>query len=365
MSNLLKQTLKKGPPPKSVESDDSNHSEEEEDEIAELDDIDFPKKAPTDLSKYSPLSWKDYFELIDYVSYGIPVYYSKGDNEVIFFCIHGAGCSAASFCLLAKELKPFASLATYDLIGHGLNKHNGDVLDMSMESLVTGAMNVLEYLTSRFSDATFVIVGHSLGGSIASNLANKIHNGSMSTILKEKVVGLIVIDVSEGHAMNALPFMKNFVLSKPQKFDNVNSAVKYMMNSNTLHNIEAARVSTEPLLSEDSKIIKWKVDLMKTEKFWAEWFTDLNKNFLDCGLPKILILAHPDRMDKELTIAQMQGRFKLVVFKKEVGHHVHEDEPQETAKEFKEFLKVFRLPLNKEQQDHLKNVGVGFFKNNL
>ena len=361
---MLKKALKKGPPPKSNSGDSENDSEEE-DEVAELDDVDFPKDKPADLSKYSPLNWSDYMDLIGYISYGIPVYYTKGENDVIFFCIHGAGISAASFCLLAKELKPFASFASYDIMGHGLNKYSDESLDMSIDSLVAEATNVLEYLATRFPSATFVIVGHSMGGSIAASVANKAHKGEYGDVLKERVVGLVVIDISEGHAMYALPFMKNLVLSRPSKFSDIKSAIKYMISSNTLHNLEAARVSTQTMFTEKDDKLVWRVDLLKTEKHWAEWFNNVNKNFLECGLPKILLLAHPDRMDKELTIAQMQGKFKLVVLNKEVGHHVHEDEPKETAKEFREFLKFSRLPLNCDQIEQLREVGPGFFKNDL
>jgi len=42
-------------------------------------------------------------------------------------------------------------------------------------------------------------------------------------------------------------------------------------------------------------------------------------------------------MDKELTIAHMQGRFKLVVIDG-VGHVVQEDRPEAVADAFKTFL---------------------------
>ena len=54
-------------------------------------------------------------------------------------------------------------------------------------------------------------------------------------------------------------------------------------------------------------------------------------------------------MDKELTIAHMQGKFKLVVVDN-VGHVIQEDRPQEVARVFKEFLDKFKIPaLFKEQ----------------
>jgi protein phosphatase methylesterase 1 len=50
-------------------------------------------------------------------------------------------------------------------------------------------------------------------------------------------------------------------------------------------------------------------------------------------------------MDKELTIAQMQGKFKLCVFNN-VGHLVHEDNPEATYSMINDFITTFRIPSN-------------------
>ena len=54
-------------------------------------------------------------------------------------------------------------------------------------------------------------------------------------------------------------------------------------------------------------------------------------------------------MDKELTIAQMQGKFKLVVLD-QVGHVIHEDQPRKVAQVFYEFLVQFKIPAKYNQQ---------------
>ena len=47
-------------------------------------------------------------------------------------------------------------------------------------------------------------------------------------------------------------------------------------------------------------------------------------------------------MDKELMIAQMEGKFKLVVLEN-VGHCVQEDSPLKLAQKFKEFIDLFKI----------------------
>jgi protein phosphatase methylesterase 1 len=47
-------------------------------------------------------------------------------------------------------------------------------------------------------------------------------------------------------------------------------------------------------------------------------------------------------MDKDLMIAQMQGKFKLAVLNN-VGHIVHEDDPKSTFEMIDGFIKTFRI----------------------
>ena len=68
-----------------------------------------------------------------------------------------------------------------------------------------------------------------------------------------------------------------------------------------------------------SDVWVWRTDLLASKQYWVEWFKDLTSIFLDLRIPKQLLLAGNDRMDKELTIAHMQGRFKMVVIDN-VGH---------------------------------------------
>ncbi len=53
------------------------------------------------------------------------------------------------------------------------------------------------------------------------------------------------------------------------------------------------------------------------------WFTGLSSKFLASRTARLLILAGTERLDKELMIGQMQGKFQLVVIPG-VGHMVHE-----------------------------------------
>jgi len=70
-------------------------------------------------------------------------------------------------------------------------------------------------------------------------------------------------------------------------------------------------------------------------------------------------------MDTELTVAQMQGKFRLICFPNVVGHCMMEDDPKETAKTFHMFLEKFRVPMGMEDVRKQKEVGVGHFRNKV
>ncbi|CAN8032604.1 unnamed protein product [Ixodes persulcatus] len=53
--------------------------------------------------------------------------------------------------------------------------------------------------------------------------------------------------------------------------------------------------------------------------------------------PKLLLLAGVDRLDKDLTIGQMQGKFQMQVLP-QCGHAVHEDVPDKVAEAVATFL---------------------------
>lgn len=62
----------------------------------------------------------------------------------------------------------------------------------------------------------------------------------------------------------------------------------------------------------------------------------MSKKFLALRTAKLLVLAGTDRLDTELTIGQMQGKFQLSVLP-DVGHSLHEDSPRRLAQLLNEF----------------------------
>lgn len=67
-------------------------------------------------------------------------------------------------------------------------------------------------------------------------------------------------------------------------------------------------VPTSPnAVTTSNKNYTWRIDLGKTEQHWSGWFQGLSTAFLNVSSPKMLLLAGVDRLDRELTVGQMQG----------------------------------------------------------
>jgi protein phosphatase methylesterase 1 len=145
-------------------------------------------------------------------------------------------------------------------------------------------------------------------------------------------VALAVIDVVEGSAMAALTLMTHFLRNRPQHFPSYERAIRWCVESGMTKNKRAARISMPSQICPGSseKDFHWRINLTKTQPHWVGWFTDISKKFLECQPAKVLILAHVDRLDKELLVGQMRGMFQLEVLPK-VGHAVHEDNPERVA----------------------------------
>lgn len=67
------------------------------------------------------------------------------------------------------------------------------------------------------------------------------------------------------------------------------------------------RPVARPQVTEAPSGYTWRIALEATSTFWSGWFEGLSAMFLHCTVPKLLLLAGIDRLDKELTIGQMQG----------------------------------------------------------
>lgn len=203
--------------------------------------------------------------------------------------------------------------------------------------------------------------------------------------------------------MEALGTMQGFLRSRPDKFPTLENAIEWDVRSGQVRNAESARVSMpgqlknietkvpatvdinqgttpschsgpdvdmaaadaipeeEEEASGDFKApspvstrtpttksgYTWRIDLARSEYYWPGWFQGLSNKFLSVPCAKLLLLAGVDRLDRDLTVGQMQGKFQMQVLP-QAGHAVHEDMPDQVADILATFLvrNKFAQPLD-------------------
>ncbi|XP_011620967.1 protein phosphatase methylesterase 1 isoform X1 [Amborella trichopoda] len=291
--------------------------------ISAFDDRPATRSMP---QKYSPLEWSDYFDKEEDVdipdSQSVFHVYTAGTHGPIVFCIHGGGYSGLSFAIAARQMKEKAQVVAMDMRGHGRSCTDNDK-DMSIETLCNDVLAVLKALYGDSAPA-IILVGHSMGGSVAVHLAAK-------KVIKS-LEGLIVVDVVEGTAMASLIHMQKILASRPQYFHSIEKAIEWSVKGGSLRNVESARVSVRSTLKydESKKCYTFRACLEETEGYWKGWYEGLSEKFLSSPVPKLLLLAGTDRLDRSLTIGQMQGKFQMVVVR-HTGHAIQEDVSDEFA----------------------------------
>ncbi|CCC06015.1 hypothetical protein SMACR_00231 [Sordaria macrospora] len=290
----------------------------------------------------------------------------------LFVAHHGAGSSGLSFAVLSAEIRkrlPNAGILSLDARGHGSttittttpSPEGGETakdqaspppppppppLDLSLSTLATDLFTVIQLTktTMHWPELPpIILVGHSLGGAVVTELAKSYRLGP-------SLLGYAVLDVVEGSAMDALQSMQTYLSTRPTGFATLKDGIEWHVRSRTIRNSTSARTSVPGLLAPleelqrqqlhqprgvagtegTAKPWRWKTDLAATQPFWEEWFKGLSKKFLEAKGGKMLLLAGTDRLDTELTIGQMQGKYALQVFP-EAGHFIHEDLPEKTA----------------------------------
>eukprot|EP01026_Neomeris_dumetosa_P040743 TRINITY_DN33711_c2_g1_i1.p3 TRINITY_DN33711_c2_g1~~TRINITY_DN33711_c2_g1_i1.p3 ORF type:complete len:145 (-),score=21.91 TRINITY_DN33711_c2_g1_i1:143-577(-) len=135
---------------------------------------------------------------------------------------------------------------------------------------------------------------------------------------------------------------------RPKQFPSISSAIKWSIQSGQSKNKLAAALSIPSQLCQqqnDSQRYIWRTDLYASQQYWKGWYQGLSDTFLSLKVPKVLILAGTDRLDKTLIIGQMQGKFQQVLLPA-AGHAIHEDEVDKVADVLTKFLGRYKLISN-------------------
>ena len=129
------------------------------------------------------------------------VYSSLSESPYCIICCHGAGHSALSFSLLAKQLRGIFTIFSPDLKCHGDTPGNPSQ-DLTIESLSEDFIGLCKKLQP--PKTHLILIGHSLGGCICANAALAVHTSA-----------ILSVDTIEGPVLESLPAMKQILLRRP------------------------------------------------------------------------------------------------------------------------------------------------------
>jgi protein phosphatase methylesterase 1 len=294
----------------------------------------------------------------------------NGDGETVttttLVCLHGCPYSSLSWAPFVKEFRNKCKTQTKVEIYAIDLRHHGESIsmrdsgsDFSLGRMVEDVAMILKHLFSQTEiDRKCVLIGHSMGASVASSLALRedIWTKDVNDKNKTSLAGLIVVDVVEGSALKALPMMSLQLLNRPTSFRTMRDAFRWCLGfGGSTKSVESARISFPSQLQQKSNgnsssfsdsnseredassPFTFRCDVVKTEPYWKEWYLGMSERFLSAKTSKALLLAGTDRLDTPLTIAQMQGKFQMVVFPNS-GHAIQEDEPEKFAQVVQDFL---------------------------
>ncbi|PJF19325.1 Protein phosphatase methylesterase 1 [Paramicrosporidium saccamoebae] len=279
----------------------------------------YPPQSPRKLANEIVTSrgkWQDYFDEhhIETTERG------PDEEQAVLFTHHGAGYSALSFATLTRELcleYPHIAVVSIDARAHGSS--SGDECDLSLDCLLSDYVTVVENVCRSFSAPHYVfLAGHSLGGAVVCRIATQ--------NLLADVAGVIVIDIVEEAALLALRSMPATLARRPVSFSTLEDAIYWALMSGTCRNTESASISIPDQLVRTEGIFQWKVNLLQCRPFWEDWFRGLSQAFVDCAIPRVLVLAEREYLDRTLMIASMQGKFQNSIIRN-TGHAIQEDQP--------------------------------------
>lgn len=256
-------------------------------------------------------------------------------DKPLLVALHGWLDNAASFIPLSAHVSDYYVVAL-DLVGHGMSSHRPQGAHYHFSDFVQD----LHDLISHNQWDGFVLLGHSMGGMIATLYA---------ACFPEKINALICIE-SFG------PLTEPARLSAKQLRDSIESrrdrSNKNVSHPRSLEHAVTARLKATPMLETCARLLMER-NLVQQEGKW-QWRTDPRlrtvsairltedqaQGFLSALVMPILIIRGKEGYDFILSQATKRSKWiKRLMFKECEGHHhLHMDNPREIAQTIRQFL---------------------------
>ena len=259
-------------------------------------------------------------------------------------CLHGWLDNAASFVPLAPYLKDFDLLAL-DFAGHGFSSHRPETSRYYFPDNLydlDAALDILGWETCH-------IIGHSMGGGIASGFAAALPERVNRLVLLD-AVGILTLPPDQ--AARQLRLSIKSVRKTPsilRPYESVEEAMRARQKGSPLSD-EAARLLCERSLEHTGDYYQWRTDprlnwrspWLLTDEQALDLLTAIKSATLAITSPAAI-----EYLGEEMLQARLAAIANCTHITDEGHHHFHMEQPRHIGKYITEFL---------QSQDHIHDL---------
>lgn len=237
----------------------------------------------------------------------------------VIIALHGWLDNSASFINLAELLPQFRFLAL-DFPGHGLSSHRHEQADYAIWNYLADVLAVVEH----FACSRFILLGHSMGGAVATLFA---------ALYPQYIERLVLLDAVGPHAtaavdapaqmLQAMQMLKTRKLNYRHRYPDLAAAVAARANKG-LSTAAASLLAGRGVLA-DKKGYYWQLDARLSMKNMLSLDEEQAESFIrQISCPVLLVAApaywvgHRAWFERRLTYFQ-----QLQVHSLDGGHHQH------------------------------------------
>jgi pimeloyl-ACP methyl ester carboxylesterase len=270
-----------------------------------------------------------YPSTIEAVSYGDP-------DKPIILMLHGWLDNAASFALLAPMLSDYHVIAV-DFPGHGLSQLPKDLDQFSLRIYV----ETVEAVVTQLTDQPIILIGHSMGGAVASVYASENPN---------KVSKLVFIDSlgppsSDGLVQNptattnAKTMQQAAIYASSKTYPSLESMVAIRMKANHLTKEQATEL-TQRGVEKKEEGFKWRYHPRVAEASAFYYTEDDVLNLLAKITCPVLIIAGTEGIFQGRDF--YQKRLAMIINHHlayiDGHHHIHLEEAKLVYEKINQFI---------------------------
>jgi len=190
-------------------------------------------------------------------------------------------------------------------------------------------------------EAEFVLVGHSVGGSVVTHLASS----NIQSEENSRIRGVMALDTFEREGnmfLTKLPSLfENGMI--PSSFSSVEEGVEWAVANKRPFNSSSASLSTPHLLSQPtppSEMVEWRTDLLSFEEDWETWFEGFSSSFCSLPVPSLMVVSGQrawEQLDVSIIIGEKNGTCQVLPVPHSF-HCIQEDCPGELSGIISDFV---------------------------